>query len=84
MGVFSRFTRFPPATATDPVVGTSTTESPIDEEKAVERSLGEHTEVQPNSAHIEPEIEKRVVRKLDIHAMPLIAVLCMVLLHAFV
>ena len=75
MAVFGRFTRSAAPTVTDPAMDAA--ESPIDEEKGIEKaSHHEAVDAQPTRHHVAPDVEKRVVRKLDMHAMPLIAVLC--------
>ena len=81
MGIFDRFTRPAAPTVTDPVVDAA--ESPVDEGKDIEKSAPTETvESTPVRHHVSPEVEKRVVRKLDMHAMPLIAVLCTKYLYA--
>ena len=75
MGLLSKFERQPPATTTD-YVEEAVASSPVDVEKA-------HVEMQDEGNavvhhhHIDPEAEKRVVRKLDWRVTPLVSALCM-------
>ena len=56
-------------TATDPV------QPPVDEEKAT-RAADDDTSLPGGHHQVSPEIERRVVRKLDQRLVPLVAVLC--------
>ncbi|MCJ1316452.1 hypothetical protein MMC15_001773 [Xylographa vitiligo] len=76
MGLLSKFERQPPATTTD-YVEEAVASSPVDVEKA-------HVEMQDEGNavvhhhHIDPEAEKRVVRKLDWRVTPLVSALYLV------
>jgi hypothetical protein len=60
-----------------PVTEPATTASGLgDIEKAGHPTYGEGEQIQ-QSYHIDPVIEKRVVRKLDRNVVPLVMILCM-------
>ena len=70
MGVFDKLKKDPPPTATDVVedekeIGLAKTTERVDEETA--SPLHQH--------HVHPEIEKRVIRKMDFHVVPLVTAL---------
>ena len=54
----------------------------MDIEKA--RPSYEEGHIQAQEHHIDPEVEKRVVRKLDMHVVPLVMALCMLTLFKHV
>ena len=64
--------------ATD-AVGPGPTEGGIDVEKAGDATYHETAGAQ-HGHHIDSEIEKRVVRKLDWHVVPLVMTLCILML----
>jgi hypothetical protein len=70
MGFWNRLTREAPPTVTDPAVEESNT----DPEKAIDETV---EVTSPAGHHVSPEIEKRIVRKLDLRFTPLVAFLCM-------
>jgi hypothetical protein len=65
-------------TATD-IMESGTTEGGIDAEKGGEATYHESAGAH-HGHHISPEIEKRVVRKLDWRVVPMVMALCMLLL----
>ena len=72
MGLFSGVIRNAPPTATDPVE-----ESIIDPEKAPIPIQEEDATLSPPARHhVSPEVEKRVVRKLDMRFTSLVGFLC--------
>ena len=75
MGLLDRFARPAPATATDPVEDVGKDGSESDPEKAG-HGLQVDMAITPHNPHIDPEIEKSVVRKLDWKVTPLVTVLC--------
>lgn len=72
MGLFSAKKQLP--TATDLASYNSSAPEPIDQEKgtADERDVA----VAGQRHHVDPIIEKRVIRKLDLTVTPLVAGLC--------
>ena len=75
MGIFSR--KAPPPTAVD--LGNAnnpSTQSTGDPEKADKDVQLEDTPAEAHARSIDPELERRVVRKLDWHVPPLVAFLC--------
>ena len=74
MGMFSR--KGPPPAVVDPGQATDSSSRPSgDPEKADKDVQLENTNIAARP-HIDPELERRVVRKLDWHVPPLVAFLC--------
>ena len=74
MGLLDRFSRNPPPTAAEPATAAS------DEEKGVSyHKDGDHHDGTPRRVTISPDVEKRVVRKLDLRLATLVSFLCMLL-----
>ena len=71
MGIWSCYTRDEPPTATDVVEGIQ------NDEKALEAGSTPPAETSASRHHASLEVERRVVRKLDMRLVPLTAVLCM-------
>ncbi|KAH8814833.1 MFS transporter-like protein [Xylogone sp. PMI_703] len=72
MGVFSKFGKAAPSTATDaPAIARA---AQLNSEKATESQLERGPNPNPNlnAVHITPEMEARVVRKLDTRLVPLV------------
>lgn len=74
MGFMSRFKVAPPPTATDPVEDEQATPSPD-----LEKSSLRHDEAgqshQSHNPHVYPDIEKRVIRKMDLRIVALVSAL---------
>ena len=71
MGFLSRFVRAPPPTATDFVQNGEGSPHPDLEKKGDELE----TTTLPHSRNVVPDIEKRVVRKMDLRIVPLVSAL---------
>ena len=77
MGLFSGVLRNAPPTATDPVK-----DSINDPEKApIPIQEEDATSTPPTRHHVSPEVEKRVVRKLDFRFTSLVGFLCTTLIE---
>jgi hypothetical protein len=75
MTIFSRFKKDEPSTLEDPAVSAAT---PSDPEKAEAMAIenGNESPNVPSPTSIDPELEKRVIRKLDKRLVSLVFVLC--------
>ena len=80
MGLFSGVVKDAPPTATDPVE-----DSASDPEKAPipvqQEDAAPHT---PAHHHVSPEVEKRVVRKLDLRFTSLVGFLCTIPAYPYI
>ncbi|MCJ1399258.1 hypothetical protein MMC11_002460 [Xylographa trunciseda] len=76
MGLLSKFERDPPATTTD-YVDEAVPSPPVDVEKA-RGEVQEEGSALAHHHHVDPEAEKRVVRKLDWRVTPLVSALYLV------
>jgi hypothetical protein len=79
MGLLSRFEKKAPSTADDPAAINTAARLEQDPEKN-ETSQLERDNENPNRTpyHVTPEMEQRVLRKLDTRLVPLVMVLCMI------
>jgi hypothetical protein len=75
MTIFSRFKKDEPSSAEDPEVSAA---APGDPEKAEAIAIenGSQSPNIPSPTRIDPELEKRVIRKLDKRLVSLVFVLC--------
>lgn len=74
MGLLGKYQRAPPTTSIDPVKD-QTTSLPFDLEKShVQRNEVEST-IPSHEHHVLPDIEKKVVRKMDFRIVPLVTAL---------
>jgi hypothetical protein len=79
MGFLSKFKKDEPSAAgAGDLAAVSPAASPDDPEKADAMAIenASQTPVAPSSPHIDPELEKRVLRKLDKRLVSLVFVLC--------
>jgi hypothetical protein len=75
MGILDR--KAPPPTAVDPGdASRPSAQLTGDPEKYDKEVQLENKTVEARARHIDPELERRVVRKLDWHVPPLVAFLC--------
>ena len=75
MGLWKKVERSAPPTTTDYVEGDDEKSSSADVEKYGQSSDMKEDGPQPH--HVHPDIEKRVVRKLDYRVVPLVSALCL-------
>lgn len=71
MGFLGKFQRAPPPTSTDPVED-QTTSLPLDLEKTDVQGNEIESTIQSHEHHVLPDIERRVVRKMDFRIVPLV------------
>jgi len=71
MGILSTSSKGPPPTATD-LAGSGEASPPLDLEK---KGYEIETSTHAHSRHVEPGIERRVVRKMDLRIVPLVSAL---------
>lgn len=75
MAIFSRFKKNDPSTVENPAISAA---APSDPEKAEAIAIenGNQSPNPPSPTRIDPELEKRVIRKLDKRLVSLVFVLC--------
>lgn len=74
MGIFSR--KAPPPTTVDMGDATDPSNHPVVDPEKVDKDVQLENNILPAHSRIDPEAERRVVRKLDWHVPPLVAFLC--------
>ena len=74
MGLLGKYQRAPPPTSTD-LVKDQTTSPPLDLEKSHVQGNEVVSTIPSHEHHVLPDMEKRVVRKMDVRIVPLVTAL---------